>query len=376
MTPSSSIASFTGMFDSKDSKMGESMTTSQSTIPTVSLTRLKAPTKIATSLSGSSQDITGPASTSTHIPKPSGIPSVKENIRQMVEKIETKCDEKIKEESDAQDISRKHPIQSSSSFDEATSKENAELKEKLTDLQSKLDTIMAIRAQDKLKFKELERLKIQNEQLLENKRQMSEKVADLSKLKAAAEKAAQEAREEQQAQNEEMKDLIDNAEMAVIDKEMAENRVETLQIELESIKEQLEEKTLDYELLKSEIEDKGADGAANSFQVKQLEEQNARFREALLKFRDISASDRNNIQHLQKEADTKSEEINQLIALKEKNAIEIQRFTESIQELTVSVLIVLFGNFLIFDLSGTSWHGTWFTGDGWEANGKEPWVRG
>lgn len=361
MTPSSSIASFTGMFDSKDGKMSDSATSqtmsTSATTAAAPVSRLKPPTKVTSGgLSGSTGDIAATTTTtattaattlatSSHIPKPSGIASVKDNIRAMVEKIETKCDEKAREESDAQDISHKLP--SSASFDSATAaRENAELKETIKDLESKLATIMAIRAADKLKFKELERLKIQSEQLQENKRQMAERVAELSKAKAAAERAAEEAREEATRQAEEIKDLIDNAEMAVIDKEMAENRAEALQLELETLKEQLEEKSIDYELLRSEIEDKGAEGAAGSFQVKQLEEQNARYKEALLKFRDLTSTDRSNMALLAKELEAKAEEVASLQALKERNAKEIARYVETVQELTVSSCL---GGFYFWD---------------------------
>ena len=257
----------------------------------------------------------------------------------MVEKIEIKCDEKIREDIDTQDISHKVGSIGFENF-----AKEAELKEQIKDLESKLTTLIAIRAQDKLKLKDFERLKIQNEQLQENKRQMAEKIAELNKLKSTAEKAAQDAKEEQLRQSEEIKDLIDNAEMAVIDKEMAENKAEQLQIELQQVSEQLEEAKLDFEILKSEIEDKGVEGAANSFQLKQLEEQNARYRDALLKIRDISAADRSNILLLQKEVETKSEEINQLLHLKEKNAAEIEKYNETISELTVSLLRLYFSN--------------------------------
>lgn len=93
------------------------------TSASASFSRLKPPTKVTSiGLSGNTGDIaattTTSASASSHIPKPSGILSVKDNICAMVEKIETKFDEKAREESDAQNIS--HKLSSSASFDSAT----------------------------------------------------------------------------------------------------------------------------------------------------------------------------------------------------------------------------------------------------------------
>ncbi len=82
---------------------------------------------------------------------------------------------------------------------------------------------------------------------------------------------------------EEMADTADAIEMATLDKEMAEERAESLQQEVEALKEKAEELTMDLEILKHEIEEKGSDGAASSYHLKQLEEQNGRLKEALVR---------------------------------------------------------------------------------------------
>jgi len=220
-----------------------------------------------------------------------------------------------------------------------------ELNDKVKDLESKLDTLRVRRAQDKEKFKDFERIKIQLEHLQENKRQMSEKVAELSKLKAAAEKEAKDAREEQLRHAEEMKDLVETAEMAVIDKEMTENKLEQCQIELDQTKEKLEEVTLDLEILKNEIEEKGTDGAVSSYQLKQLEQQNERLKDALLKLRDISAQDKNELQSLQKEFDKSQSDCMDLQKLKEKLTTEVAQYEEQIVDLKVIHLFELMMEF-------------------------------
>ena len=56
---------------------------------------------------------------------------------------------------------------------------------------------------------------------------------------------------------EEMSDTADAIEMATLDKEMAEERAESLQLEVDSMKEKVDELTMDLEILKHEIEEKG-----------------------------------------------------------------------------------------------------------------------
>lgn len=76
----------------------------------------------------------------------------------------------------------------------------------------------------------------------------------------------QEAREALEAKDryvEEMADTADAIEMATLDKEMAEERAESLQQEVDSLKEKAEDLSMDLEILKHEIEEKGELGGAS-----------------------------------------------------------------------------------------------------------------
>ncbi|GCB86945.1 hypothetical protein scyTo_0027650 [Scyliorhinus torazame] len=68
---------------------------------------------------------------------------------------------------------------------------------------------------------------------------------------------AKDALESRDRYMEEMADTADAIEMATLDKEMAEERAESLQQEVDSLKEKVEELTMDLEILKHEIEEKG-----------------------------------------------------------------------------------------------------------------------
>jgi dynactin 1 len=55
-------------------------------------------------------------------------------------------------------------------------------------------------------------------------------------------------------------------------------------LELEQAKQKIEELTLDFELLKAEMSEKGIEGAGSSLEIKQLEQQNVRMKETLVKY--------------------------------------------------------------------------------------------
>ncbi|KAJ7988874.1 hypothetical protein DPEC_G00313720 [Dallia pectoralis] len=217
------------------------------------------------------------------------------------------------------------------------SKEEESLRGQVKDLEEKLETLKIKRAEDKAKLKELEKHKIQLEQLQEWKNKMQEQQNELSKQLKEAKKEAKEAQEAKERYMEEMADTADAIEMATLDKEMAEERAESLQQEAESLKERLEELTMDLEILKHEIEEKGSDGAASSYHVRQLEEQNSRLKEALVRMRDLSASEKQEHVKLQKQSEKKSTELDTLRAQKEKQQEEMKLAERTIDELKEQV---------------------------------------
>uniref|UniRef100_A0A4W4GSR8 Dynactin subunit 1 n=1 Tax=Electrophorus electricus TaxID=8005 RepID=A0A4W4GSR8_ELEEL len=213
------------------------------------------------------------------------------------------------------------------------SREEEALRAQVKDLEEKLETLRMKRTEDKAKLKELEKHKIQLEQLQEWKSKMQEQQNELQKQLKEAKKEAREAQEAKDRYMEEMADTADAIEMATLDKEMAEERAESLQQEVDSLKEKVEELTMDLEILKHEIEEKGSDGAASSYHVKQLEEQNGRLKEALVRMRDLSSSEKQEHVKLQKQMEKKNSELESLRAQKEKLQQEMKEAEATIGEL-------------------------------------------
>ncbi|XP_061742154.1 dynactin subunit 1 isoform X4 [Nerophis ophidion] len=217
------------------------------------------------------------------------------------------------------------------------SKEEEALRAKVKDLEEKLETLKMKRTEDKAKLKELEKHKIQLEQLQEWRSKMQEQQAELQKQLKEAKREAREALEAKEHYMEEMSDTADAIEMATLDKEMAEERAESLQLEVDSMKEKVEELTMDLEILKHEIEEKGSDGAASSYHVKQLEEQNGRLKDALVRMRDLSASEKQEHLKLQKQTEKKNTELDALRAQKEKLQEEMALSEKMVDELKEQV---------------------------------------
>ncbi|XP_041840737.1 dynactin subunit 1-like isoform X2 [Melanotaenia boesemani] len=225
-----------------------------------------------------------------------------------------------------------------SKVEPAISKQEEEsLRAQVKDLEEKLETLKMKRTEDKAKLKELEKHKIQLEQLQEWKTKMQEQQTDLQKQLKEAKKEAREAQEAKDRYMEEMADTADAIEMATLDKEMAEERAESLQVEVDTLKEKVEELSMDLEILRHEISEKGSDGAASSYQVKQLEEQNSRLKEALVRMRDLSTSEKQEHVKLQKQMEKKNTELETLRTQKEKLQDEVKQAEATIDELKEQV---------------------------------------
>ncbi|XP_069980797.1 dynactin subunit 1 isoform X3 [Penaeus vannamei] len=217
------------------------------------------------------------------------------------------------------------------------------LRGEIRDLNEKLETLRVKRAQDKEKLKESEKLKLQLEQLLEFKSKIMESQAQLQREMQKAKQDAREAIESKDKHMEDTQELTENVEMLTLDKEMAEEKAETLQLELDQAKERIEELTLDLEILKTEMSGGGGatptdgDSEATSFKVRQLEQQNSRLRETLVKMRDLAAHDKHELQKLQKDMETKKTEVTELNRSRVKLTSQVAELEQTISDLQEQV---------------------------------------
>lgn len=214
--------------------------------------------------------------------------------------------------------------------------------QQIKDLAEKLETLKIKRQEDKEKMKDYDKLKIQLEQLLEFKAKIMESQAYLQREVQKAKQDAKDAVEARENHADEVADLAEAVEMATLDKEMAEEKAETLQLELEACKEKLEEVTLDLEILKAELQGRGGNangdgGSMSTYEVKQLEQQNARLRETLVRLRDLSAHEKHEYQKLVKDMEQKNSEIAELGRTKEKLSSRVEELERQLLDLQEQV---------------------------------------
>lgn len=232
------------------------------------------------------------------------------------------------------------------------------LRAQIHDLSEKLETLKIKRSEDREKLKDYDKTKMQLDQLLEFKSKIMETQISIQRELQRAKQEAKEAVEAKNMHAEEMADLSETVEMATLDKEMAEEKAETLQTELDAAREKIEEMTLDLEILKAEMQEKtgtnrvifnyyslhalpilGADGTAgaSAYELKQLQQQNGRLRDTLVRMRDLSAHEKHEYQKLQKDLDHKKSEILELGRTKEKLSSRVEDLEHQIADLQEQV---------------------------------------
>lgn len=221
--------------------------------------------------------------------------------------------------------------------------ENDDLRNQVRDLNEKLDTLKQRRNEDKERLRDIEKLRIHNEQAQEFKARIMEAQSQLQRDLQRARQETKDAIDEKNRHAEEMIELSESVELITLDKEMAEEKADSLYLELEAAKERIEELTVDLQILKDEMENKIGTGDANSsliavggdksYEVKQLTQQNERLRETLVRLRDFSAHDKHEIQKISKELETKTSESNELQQTKEKLSIKIDELESQLIEL-------------------------------------------
>ncbi|XP_050534723.1 dynactin subunit 1 isoform X2 [Daktulosphaira vitifoliae] len=203
------------------------------------------------------------------------------------------------------------------------------LKDQVQDLSEKLDVV---KTRLKEKSHEIDMMKLQLDQASEFKSKIME---SHSALKKELEQVKLEKLEALEGKDE-YSEIAETLEMATLDKEMAEVKAETLQLELDQAKERIEELTVDLELLKAELE-KGSgndsEDGVNSFKVKQLEQQNLRLRETLVKLRDLSAHEKHQTQNLQREIEEKTKQCTDLQKSNDKLTARVQELTSQVNDL-------------------------------------------
>ncbi|KAF9571027.1 hypothetical protein EC968_001114 [Mortierella alpina] len=170
------------------------------------------------------------------------------------------------------------------------------------ELRIKLRILEAKRSEDRERIKEAEKAKEESEQFLNIRTKLQAKLTEMQQELRDSKRTLKEVVTEKEAFESKYNDVIDSMEVTMLDKEMAEERAENLQHEVNMLKEKVEEMHVDLNVFQQE-ESNLSNPAVNQLQ---LERQNERLKEALLKLRDMTSEQEaemnRRLKNLEKEA--------------------------------------------------------------------------
>lgn len=121
---------------------------------------------------------------------------------------------------------------------------------------------------------------------------------------------------------------------------MAEEKCEALQQEVDALKEKVEELTLDLEIVRGEKEEGGQGEGVSSVEFVQLEKHNERLKEALVKLRDVTTEEKQDLTKKLKEAEKMAAEVPSLSAKLEKFKTEVP-LSPSFPNISVFILMLV-----------------------------------
>ncbi|KAF8481025.1 dynein associated protein-domain-containing protein [Russula ochroleuca] len=161
--------------------------------------------------------------------------------------------------------------------------------EELQELRAKIRVLEIKRADDARHVKELETKLSEAETFVALRPKLQAKLVQQQTELIEARRELADARQLSELAEARNLDSLEQLEMAMLDREVAEERAEATQSELEELKEKLAVVEVELEVIKEGASVEGSSSnVASSLAYIQLEKQNARLKEALIRLRDVS----------------------------------------------------------------------------------------
>lgn len=159
----------------------------------------------------------------------------------------------------------------------------------LQELRAKIRVLEIKRADDARHVKELETKLSEAETFVALRPKLQAKLVQQQTELIEARRELADARQLSELAEARNLDTLEQLEMAMLDREVAEERAETAQSELEELKEKLAVVEVELDVIKEGASaEGGSSNVASSLAYIQLEKQNARLKEALVRLRDVS----------------------------------------------------------------------------------------
>ncbi|CAF1105534.1 unnamed protein product [Rotaria sp. Silwood1] len=211
------------------------------------------------------------------------------------------------------------------------------LKNKISDQEEQIQTLIKKRRDDLEKVKEFERTKLQLDQLQTYKREAQERIKELNDKVQQQEHELKDTRDKFATYRDEMTDTEVRIESLTLDLEMAEEKLETITLENTTLKEKFEEVQLELDVIKGEIQLNGPNQVANDIQQKIDDERTIKMEQALIKLRDLSLTKQAENDTLKKQCETLEYKVKTLTKENENAKAEITTMQATIADLTEQV---------------------------------------
>ncbi|KAH0591318.1 hypothetical protein H2248_001401 [Termitomyces sp. 'cryptogamus'] len=182
----------------------------------------------------------------------------------------------------------KSPSRPPSSLQTPIVQEHVQDDQEMQELRAKIRVLEAKRADDSRHVQELETRLSEAESFVALRPKLQAKLMSQQTELAAAKRELADAQQLAQLSETRLLDAQEQLEMAMLDKEVAEERSELAETELEELKEKFAVLEVETKVLREGGEEGDPDAGKTSLAYIQLEKQNERLKEALIKLRDMT----------------------------------------------------------------------------------------
>ncbi|KAJ1730456.1 hypothetical protein LPJ61_003000 [Coemansia biformis] len=181
------------------------------------------------------------------------------------------------------------------------------------------------RSEDRQRLQEADKIRADAEQALRVRDKLAAKVGAQQDEARTLKQKLKESVAEREDLEAKYTEALDSMEILAVDKEMAEEKAEALAQEVGALREQLDETSTDLSVFRQDGGRSGAaSGPSEALEYTQLQKQNERLKEALVRLRDVSAENEaglsQRVKQLEREAQTAQELADENCALKEAHA--------------------------------------------------------
>ena len=255
-----------------------------------------------------------------------------------------KEEEEDEEEEEEEPIKTPPPIYGSLASSKPVSKldQTVPLKD-YEELRFKLKILENKRHEDRERFREHEKVKEEAEQFLTLRNKLQDKIADLQKDVRDTKRELKETATEKESFEAKYIDLLESMEMLTLDKEVAEERAENLQQETNMLKDRMEEICVDLDILRREADMVNRLPAFHEneertpLEIIQLERHNERLKEALLRLRDATLEQENELNYKIKLLEQENYELEEIKLQYEKTKEQLEVTDALVEDLKMQL---------------------------------------